>query len=296
MHIGITGASGFLGREIIRQANAVGHQTVAFSRRPERAVPGAGRTAAFSPGLDLHGIDAVIHLSGESILGFWTAKKKRKILESRIGGTRQVVEAIGRSARKPRVLVSASGLGIYGDRGDEELTEASPIAPTGFLRDVAVAWEREANRARDFEVRVCTLRIAMVLGQGGGALPLMAPVFRAGLGGNLGAGRQWLSWVHVRDVAALFLYAAAESAVDGPVNGTAPRPVRNAEFTATFGRLVHRPTLIPAPVPLLRLLLREESSLVLDSQRALPAKAMESGFKFRYPTLEAALNEALHGK
>jgi uncharacterized protein len=293
MRIAITGASGFIGREIIKLAHQQGHEIVACSRRPEKPVPGAHRTVKFGPDLIFDEVEAVIHLAGESIKGWWTARKKERILNSRVQGTRQVVEAIARSARKPKKLVSASGISIYGDRGDEELTEASPIGPDGFLREVAVAWEQEAQRAHWLGVPVCTVRVAMVLGRDGGALPLMAPAFRLGLAGKLGTGRQWMSWIHVHDVAALFLHAATHDGLSGPVNGAAPDPARNADFTRTFATIVRRPALLPVPAFLLRALLQETSSLVLQSQRALPVKASASGFQFRYPDLRSALSEAL---
>jgi uncharacterized protein (TIGR01777 family) len=293
MRIAITGASGFIGREIIKLAQQQGHEIIACSRRPESPVPGAHRTVRFGPDLVLDDVEAVIHLAGESIMGWWTARKKERILNSRVQGTRQVVDAIARSTRKPKKLVSASGISIYGDRGDEELTEASPIGPDGFLREVAVAWEGEAERALLLGIPVCTVRVAMVLGHNGGALPLMASIFRLGLGGKLGTGRQWMSWIHVHDVAALFLHAATHDGLSGPVNGTAPDPVRNADFTRTFGTIVHRPAFLAVPTFLLHALLRETSSLVLQSQRALPVKAPASGFQFRYPDLQSALSAAL---
>jgi uncharacterized protein (TIGR01777 family) len=293
MRIGITGASGFLGREIVRQANEQGHEVTAFSRRPGTLIPGAAKTAAFGSDLVFAGIDAVIHLAGESIMGIWTPQKKERILGSRIQGTRQVVEAIARAASKPRVLVSASGLGIYGSRGEEILTEETAIGPGGFLREVAVAWEREAFRAGALGIRVVPVRVALVLGRKGGALPLLTQVFRLGLGGSLGNGRQWMAWIHVRDVAALFLHAVTHDDVNGPLNGTAPCPVRNVEFTRTLGQVLHRPTIVPAPEFLLRTLLREQSSLLLDSQRAVPVKALSTGFTFRYAELRPALEEGV---
>lgn len=295
MRIAVTGASGFIGREIIKLAHQEGHEIIACSRRPENPVPGAHRTVRFGSELVLDGVDAVIHLAGESIVGWWTAGKKERILNSRIQGTRQVVDAIARSTPKPKKLVSASGIGIYGDRGDEELTEASPIGPEGFLRDVAVAWEREAERARLLGAAVCTVRVAMVLGRDGGALPLMAPIFQLGLGGKLGTGRQWMSWIHVHDVAMLFLHAATHNGLSGPVNGAAPGPVRNDDFTRTFATVVRRPAFLAVPAFLLRALLRETSSLVLYSQRALPVKASAAGFQFRYPELQGALRSSVTG-
>jgi len=294
--IGLTGASGFIGREIIRQARQKQDTVVAFSRHLQRAIPGAAEVRAFRPEMDLNGLDAVIHLAGEPIIGLWTPAKRRKILDSRVQGTRWLVESAIRAKRPPGVLVSASGINIYGDRGDEPLPESAAIGRSGFLRDVAVAWEQEAQRARSAGVRVVCLRVAMVLGKEAGALPLMARVFRLGGGGRLGTGQQWMQWIHIHDVAGLFLHAAGTEPVNGPVNACTPNPVRNADFTKILGELVRRPTIFPVPAFILRTALRSESSLLLDSLRAIPEQALQSGFEFRFPELHTALADALGGK
>lgn len=294
--IGLTGASGFIGREIIRQACHEGDTVVAFSRNLQRAITGTSEVRGFGPEMDLNGLDAIIHLAGEPILGLWTPAKQRRILDSRVQGTRWLVESAIRAKQPPGVLVSASGINIYGDRGDEPLPESAAIGTTGFLRDVAVAWEQEAQRARSAGVRVVCLRVAMVLGKEAGALPLMARVFRLGAGGRLGTGRQWMPWIHIHDVAALFLHAAGTEPVKGPVNACAPNPVRNADFTRILGELVRRSTLFPVPALILRAALRSESSLLLDSLRAIPEQALQSGFEFRFPEVQTALADALGGK
>jgi uncharacterized protein (TIGR01777 family) len=293
MRIGLTGASGLIGREIIRQARNQQNAVVAFSRNRDRTISGSAQVRAFGPEMDLSGLDALIHLAGEPIIGLWTAAKQRRILDSRVQGTRWLVESAIRAKQPPSVLVSASGINIYGNRGDEHLPESAAIGNSGFLRNVAVAWEQEAQRAHSAGVRVVCVRIAMVLGKEAGALPLMARVFRFGGGGRLGTGRQWMPWIHIRDVAALFLHAARTELLKGPINGCAPNPVRNADFTRILGKIVRRPTIFPVPAFILRAALRNESSLLLDSLRVIPERALQSGFEFRFPELYAALADAL---
>jgi uncharacterized protein len=293
MNIGITGASGFLGRQIIQNALARGHRITPFSRRPGNAIPDCEAARSFGPDIDLNGIEAIFHLAGESILGLWTKKKQNDILRSRIDGTRWIVDAISQAKVKPKVLVSASGAGIYGNRGDESLTESSPASPTGFLAEVASAWETEGSRAEASGVRFVPIRIALVLGKNGGAIPLLKAVFQSGLGGKLGSGKQWMPWIHVADVAGLFLHSLDNEIVRGPVNGVAPNPVRNEEFTHLMGELLKRPTLFAAPAFALRLLPAGEASLVLDSERIIPEKALQTGFQFTFPDLRSALVDVL---
>jgi uncharacterized protein len=293
MQIGVTGASGFLGQEIIRQAASQGDQVIAYSRSPP--VLGAMRTESFGPGMSVNGLDAILHLAGESILGPWTKSRRERILQSRVQGTRWVVEAVQNAPNPPRTLICASGVNIYGDRGEEEVVEESPGASSGFLRDVAVAWETEAMRAVGLGVRVATIRIAMVLG-GKGALALMLPAFSLGLGGRLGSGNQWVSWIHVMDVANLFLHAAREKSLVGPINGASPFPVRNRHFTQILGGLLRRPTIFVIPSFVLKTVLQDQAALLLESQRALPKRALESGFRFRFPRLEDALQDIVHSR
>ncbi len=290
--IGLTGASGLLGQEIIRQAVSQGDQVVAYSRTPDQPVSGAIRTEAFVPGMAVSNLDAILHLAGESILGRWTKARRDRILQSRIQGTRWVVESLQNAPNPPRTLICASGVNIYGDRGEEELIEESSVGSAGFLCSVAVAWEEEAMRAARFGVRVVTIRIAMVLGRKG-ALALMLPAFWLGLGGRLGSGNQWMPWIHVEDVANLFLHAAREESLAGPLNGLSPFPVRNRDFTRILGSTLRRPTFLVVPSFILKAVLQDQASLLLDSERALPKRALETGFRFRFPYLEEALQNLL---
>jgi len=293
--IGLTGASGFLGQEIIRQAVSQGDQVVAYSRTPNQPVLGAIRTEAFGTGMAVSGLDAVLHLAGESILGPWTKVRRNRILQSRVQGTRWVVEALQNAPSPPPALICASGVNIYGDRGEEELVEESPVGTSGFLCSVGIAWEAEAMHATTLGVRVVTIRIAMVLGQKG-ALALMLPIFLLGLGGRLGSGNQWTPWIHVEDVANLFLHAAREAALAGPLNGLSPFPVRNRDFTRILGNTLRRPAFLAVPHVVLKTALREQASLLLDSERALPKRALETGFRFRFPYLEDALRDVLKSR
>jgi uncharacterized protein len=293
VHIGITGASGFLGRQIVHDALARGHRVTSFSRKVGTPAPGSEAARVFGPEIDLAGIEALIHLAGESILGLWTKEKRSKILRSRIEGTRWIVDAIGRSQNKPSILVSASGAGIYGDRGEEILTERSSVTSAGFLAEVATVWEAEGFKAEAAGVRYIPIRIALVLGKTGGAIPLMKTAFQLGLGGKLGSGKQWMPWIHIADIAALFMYALETESMRGPVNGASPNPIRNEEFTKVMGELFKRPTFLAAPEFALRMLPANQASLILDSQRIVPEKALQSGFRFHFPDLRSALADIL---
>jgi uncharacterized protein (TIGR01777 family) len=243
----------------------------------------------------LRDVEAVFHLAGEPVIeGRWTDEKKERILRSRVDSTRALVEsmaALPPSAR-PRVLVCASAVGFYGTRGDELLTERSEPG-AGFLADVCCAWEGEASNARDLGVRVVSVRIGIVLSTAGGALARMLPIFRAGLGGRLGDGKQWMPWIHIDDLVGLLRFAAASEQLDGPVDASAPDLVNNASFTRALGAALHRPTLVPAPAFALRLALGEAASVVLASQRVAPARALEAGFRFAHPKLGEALADLL---
>jgi uncharacterized protein (TIGR01777 family) len=291
MNIGLTGASGLIGRKILDLALRRGHEIIAFTRSPQHAIPGCTmRPFSLEEPPDITGCEAIIHLAGETVAGLWTAAKKRRIVESRVQGTRRIAEAINAAPAKPEVLVSGSAVGFYGDCGEEELTETAD-AGAGFLADTVRAWEAEAAKVQG--VRVAMVRTAMVLGAGGGALPLMRIPFRLGLGGRLGSGRQWVPWIHLDDIAQLFLFAVENLDVHGPINGTAPWPVRNEEFTHLLAKAVHRPAFIPVPAFVLKAALRGFSAELLDSKRVLPAAAAEHGFGFRFPELEEALKNLL---
>jgi uncharacterized protein (TIGR01777 family) len=280
MKIGIIGATGYVGARLCRMAEESGHGVVRFSRR-ERA---GFRSIEARGGLDFSGLDAVVNLAGELILGLWTASKKEKILRSRVDTTRQVVGSLHSGVS---VLVNASAIGFYGDTGEREVDE-SAAAGSGFLAEVCQAWEAAALPAEALGCRVVRLRIGFVTGPGG-AMGLVRPVFQLGLGGNLGNGRQWMSCIHVDDVAGMILWALANPSVSGAVNAVNPQPVRNAEFTRTLARVVRRPALLPAPSCALKLALGELSHVMLDSVRVRPAVAESLGYAFRHPTLEVGL-------
>lgn len=280
-----------MGGAIVASAKRHGYGVVGFSRSSSRPIAGCDETRVFGSELDLGGCQALIHLAGENVFGLWTPEKKRRILASRQEGTRALVEAIAKSGSRPEVLVSASAIGFYGDTGEEEVGEESP-AGTGFLAEVTQAWEREAMRAQELGVRVVLLRVAVVLGKGGGALAKMLPVFKLGLGGKLGSGLQWMSWIHLEDLCELALFCVETKAAQGPINACAPEPVRNADFTRALAKTLHRPAFFPVPGFLLKTALGEFSRELLDSKRVVSRKASPLGFRFRYRRLTEALWEA----
>ncbi len=235
----------------------------------------------------LEGVEAVIHLAGEPVAQRWNPEVRARIRDSRVLGTRRLVDAIARRSDRPAVLVSASAIGFYGDRGDEILIESSPPG-SGFLVDVCRGWEAEADRAATLGLRVTKLRIGFVLDKSGGALAQMAPLFRAFIGGQLGSGRQWMPWIHSEDVARIFV-RAVESPVEGVWNATAPNPVRNAAFTRELARALHRPALFPVPPFALEAVFGELGRHMLDSARVIPAAALAAGFSFQYSDLSQAL-------
>lgn len=298
MKIGITGASGFIGQTLVRHLNAGGHGCIAFSRSPNRPVAGCRETRAFRPGqpVDLWDLDAMVNLAGENIFGRLTKAKRGRILESRVGGTGRIVQAIRDSPveRGSFRLVNASATGFYGDRGDEVLEEGD--APgRGFLADVCRQWEDAAlTVAAGSGVRVACLRIGFTLGRDGGPWPLLRRIFGLGLGGRLGDGQQWMSLGHVEDVAGLIVFLLEHEGDDpaetsGVFNAVCPQPVRNADFTAIVARALHRPAVLPVPAWALRVALGDLSRLMLDSQRVVPSRAQALGFEFRFPTLGAML-------
>lgn len=290
MIIGLTGATGFIGRHFLAAAAGAGHTVVGFSRTP-RPRPGFAEMRAWHPvkSADFTGLDAIVHLAGESIQGLWTASKREAIRRSRVIDTCDLVRRLRELPSPPRVLVSAGGTAYYGDGGEEELTESSP-AGQGFLSEVARAWDDAALEAGDF-LRVVTLRTGMVLGPDGGAIAALRRLFRLGLGGRLGSGRQWMPWIHVSDLARLYLKAVEDATLQGPVNAVAPSLVRNSDFTRALARALHRPALFPAPAFVLRRLPGGMSDIFLHSQRVVPGAAQRAGFTWLYPELQAAFAE-----
>jgi uncharacterized protein (TIGR01777 family) len=297
VRIAITGASGLIGRRLLKDLAAAGHSLHVLSRHAGTNLPPGVRLSVWDstrgepPADALRDVDAVVHLAGEPVAQRWTAHARQVIRESRVTGTRNLVEALARLPRKPEVLVCASAVGYYGDRGDEILNESSSPGPD-YLARLCVDWEKEAQAAEASGIRVVRVRTGLVLDARGGALPRMLPPFRLGLGGKLGSGRHWMSWVHLEDLAALFQFALANP-ISGPVNGVAPNPVVNAGFTRALAAAVHRPAIFPVPAFALRLLFGEMSEILLASQRALPQAAERAGFRFRYPELAPALADVL---
>jgi uncharacterized protein (TIGR01777 family) len=297
MIIGITGATGFIGRHLIARLRARGDECVAFSRRPERPVSGCRETRVFAPArpLDLSRLDGIVNLAGESIMGLWTPAKRRRIIESRVKTTARIVETMSKCSGKPPVLVSASAIGYYGDRGEEVLSERSEPG-TGFLAEVAQDWEGAAIGGEAAGLRVARVRIGFVLGADGGALPLLRRVFKLGLGGKLGSGRQWMSLVHIEDVAGLMIFLLDDLLADGRTageafNAVAPVPVTNAEFTQALAQALGRPAIVPVPAFMLRALLGEMSQLMLMSERVIPDRTCWAGYRFAYPHLAEMLAE-----
>jgi uncharacterized protein len=296
MRILVTGASGFIGRRLCELLSKDGHELWALSRG-NAPVPGCSATVVGDLGEgppDLGGSapEAVVHLAGESIAGRWTAARKSRIRESRVAGTRHLAEALAQLPRPPSVAVCASAVGYYGDRGDEELTETSGRGD-GFLAEVTEAWEAEQRKLLP-RGRVVSLRAGFVLGRGGGGVPGMALPYRFFVGGPVGSGRQWSTWVHRDDVCGLARLALAHAELSGPVNAVGPEPVRGRDFAAAIGKVLHRPAFLPAPAFALRLALGEMArELLLASQRVVPARATAAGYRFAFPQLEAALRDAL---
>jgi uncharacterized protein len=293
----ISGGTGFIGQRIVDALLGKGHYVGVWSRRPGIEKRNGVQSFLWDPLAgepqedSLNRMDAVIHLAGEPVAQRWNAEVKRRIRESRVLGTRRLVETIGRVQHKPTVLVCASATGFYGDRGDEVLTESSTPG-SGFLAEVCGEWEAEAERAREFGLRVVKLRIGFVLGKDGGALGTIAPAFRAFVGGRLGSGKQWMPWIHAADVAGMFVHAV-ENEIAGVWNATSPNPVTNASFTREMGATLHRPTLFPVPPVALRLAFGEFGRPMLDSARVIPEEAMKASFDFRFPQLGAALRDLL---
>jgi uncharacterized protein len=293
--IALTGATGFVGARLLKRLIETGERVRVLGRkRPNRtdveyfhweASDAAAPRAAFDK------CDAVVHLSGAPISQRWNAEVKRQIRFTRVEGTRSLVRALSAAGTPPPVLIAASAIGYYGDRGEEILTERSS-AGSGFLADVCVEWEESARYAERSGVRVVSLRLGVVLGRGGAVGQMLLP-FRAGLGGALGSGEQWMSWIHVDDVVELILFAARQPSVAGPVNAVAPHPVRNAEFIKALANAVKRPAFLRVPRFALHGIFGEMAEVMLSSQRVIPEAATAAGFHFRYNDVRSALSAAV---
>ncbi len=293
MRIGITGVTGFVGQRLAERAKAEGWDVVGYTRRSDRSIPNVTETRNYGQP-DISGLDALVHLAGESILGVWTGEKKRRIRESRVSGTRMMVSAMEKLEEdaRPKVFVGGSATGYYGDRADDWLPESEP-AGEGFLAEVCRDWERETRRAESLGVRTVRGRIGVVLGPGGGSAAMLGTVFKSGLGGKLGDGKQWFPWVGLDDLTRMFMELVRNPSIEGPVNLVSREPVRNAELTATLGRVLKRPAFLPVPAFAVRLVFREMSEMLLNSQRAKPEALTAAGFEWEQAEVEPVLRWAL---
>jgi uncharacterized protein len=290
--IGLTGASGFLGQLTAQALDASGASVVAFSRQANRTIPhtSATRQVSLEDAADVSGLDAIIHLAGEPILGRWTPAKRERLWSSRVDLTRRLVSRFKDLASPPRTLICASAVGYYGDRAEEQLQEDSARGE-GFLPELVGSWEHAADAASKYGTRVVNIRIGVVLGRKGGAFPLLRRVFSLGLGGRLGDGLAWMPWVHADDVVGLIMAALDHDSWSGPINAVAPGIVQNFAFTSALGAALRRPTPFPAPAFALRIVLGEMADVILSSQRVAPARALELGYNFKFADLPSALDD-----
>lgn len=293
----ITGGTGFLGRALISDWLEQGHRVSVLTRNVHRA------SQLLPPRVDLFSnlalltdsarFDAVVNLAGEPIFGKrWSNSRKQALRDSRIAFTERLVSFIDSLSEKPEVLISGSAVGFYGDQGDAVLTENSGGKPC-FSQQLCADWENAAHRAEELSVRVCLVRTGLVLDHGGGLLQRMLPAFRLGMGGRLGNGRQWMSWIHRRDWLAVVHTLLNNPDLQGAFNATAPQPVTNQIFSDTLAKQLRRPSLLPMPAELLKLMFGEMAELMLGSQRVMPARLLDQGFEFQFPTLESALQQIL---
>jgi uncharacterized protein (TIGR01777 family) len=303
MRVTLTGATGLVGPRLVAALRDRGDEVTVLTRNPERAraaLPGveamewADPVAGPAPVAALEGRDAVVHLAGEPVAQRWNDDVKRRILESREAGTRNLVAAIAAASARPGVLVSSSAVGYYGKRGDEEVPESTP-AGSDFLAGVCVAWEREAQAAADLGLRVVLVRTGIVLDASGGALEKMLPFFKLGVGGPVAGGKQYMPWIHLDDLVGMYLAAVDEPSWSGPLNGSAPEPATNKVFSKVLGRVLGRPAFAPVPALGVKVLYGQMAEIVLEGQRAVPARPLELGFRFRHAELEPALRARPHG-
>ncbi len=301
MNVAVTGATGLIGRRLVAALVERGDQVVALARKPSaagaalgvRAVPWEA-VAAPAPAQALSRIDAVVHLAGEPIAQRWTKAAKERIRDSRVTGTANLVAGIRAANPRPKVLVSTSAAGYYGDRGSEVLEESAGPGPANdFLASVCQGWEEAADEAAKLGMRVVKLRNGVVLSRSGGALAKLLPPFRAGVGGPVAGGRQYMPWISIDDVIGMYLGAIDDQAWSGAVNCCAPTPVPNEVFVKALGRVLRRPTLVPAPEFAVRALFGEMATVVLASQRMMPSRALALGYEFSWPELDGALAAAL---
>jgi uncharacterized protein (TIGR01777 family) len=296
----VTGATGLIGSRLVARLLERGDEVTVLSRDPERARSRLGPVSAFAwepqagpaPAEALAGRDGVVHLAGENVAQRWSDSAKERISSSRMLGTRNLVEGLRAAGPRPAVLVSASGIDYYGAHGDERVDEDQPPG-SGFLPEVVVAWEREAQAAKELGMRVVSVRTAVVLDRSGGALAKMLPPFRLGVGGPVAGGRQYMPWIHLDDLVGIYVTALERSDWSGAFNAAAPEPVTNAEFSRSLGRALHRPAFLPVPSLALRVLYGDMAEIVTTGRRAVPRRTLEHGYEFRHTDLDEALAAAL---
>ena len=300
MKIAVTGATGLIGAALCERLRQEGNDVLVITRRENSSSPFP--VVHWNPErgeLDtrsLEGVDAVVHLAGETIAERWTREKKERIRTSRVAGTRFLVDGLKRLSKRPSVLIGSSAVGFYGNRGDEELDEGSPPG-TGFLPEICQAWEAEVARASELGMRAVRLRTGIVLSTKGGALAKMLLPFKLGLGGPVGSGSQWMSWIHIDDVVGGYHFALHHADLSGAANLTAPQPVRNADFTRALGRALGRPAFLPAPGFALKLIFGEMAQdLLLDGQRVLPRRLESAGYQFQHTGVDDALADAVSSR
>jgi uncharacterized protein len=301
MRVTLTGATGRIGGALTRALVARGDEVTVLTRSPDRAagrLPDGVQAVAWDPTAEpapvsaLEGRDAVVHLAGEDVAQRWSSEVKQRIRASRELGTRHLVAGLQATQDRPAALVSGSASGFYGPHGDEVVDEGTPHGED-FLAAVCVAWEHEARRAEELGMRVAMLRTGIVLDADGGALAKMLPPFKLGVGGPIAGGRQYMPWIHLEDEIGLLLAALDSPGFSGPINGSAPQPVTNAEFSRTLGRVLRRPAFAPVPAAAIKLLYGEMSQIVVTGVRMVPGRADELGYAFRHPELEEALRSTL---
>lgn len=299
MRMAVCGGTGFIGSALVSYWLEEGHEVIIVTRK----IPTAGRESS-SPAPKyitweeiersleiMEGLDALVNLAGSSLNQRWTEKGKMRILNSRLRSVQAVTALINKLQKKPGVIVQGSAVGIYGTSLSEEFDENSPTFKQDFLSEVTLKWEHEAASMADPTVRMVTLRTGVVLGNQGGAYPLMRLPYLLGFGGRVGTGQQWMSWIHLKDIVRLIDYSVVNPAITGPINAVSPSPVSNDEFGRTVAKVINRPYWFPLPALLLKSILGEQSTLLLDGQRVMPHKALEQGFTYQFPTLLGALRD-----